>query len=58
MRSTIDFFLVSKELESGLCLSMSSHGFRDFFLDFGPGLYLGAELGEEDLLLLAPFGDS
>ena len=54
----MDFFLVSKELESGLCLSMSSQGFRDFFLDFGPGLYLGAELGEEDLLLLAPFGDS
>ena len=48
----MDFLLVSRELESGLCLSMSSHGFKDFFLDLGPGLYLGAELGDVELLLL------
>lgn len=54
----MDFLLVSKELESGLCLSISSQGLRDFFLDLGPGLYLGAEVGEEDLLLLASLGES
>ena len=58
VRSTMDFLLVSKELESGLCLSISSQGLRDFFLDLGPGLYLGAEVGEEDLLLLASLGES
>ena len=58
VRSTMDFLLVSRELESGLCLSMSSQGLRAFFLDLGPGLYFGAELGEELLLLLASFAES
>ena len=54
----MDFLLVSRELESGLCLSMSSQGFRAFFLDLGPGLYLGGEPGEELLLLLASLAES
>ena len=60
VRSTMDFLLVSRELESGLCLSMSSQGFIAFFLDLGPGLYLGlgGELGEELLLLLASLAES
>ena len=56
VRSTMDFFLVSQELSGLLSLeSISSQGFSAFFLDLGPGLYLGGEGGE--LLLLAPSDD-
>ena len=37
--------LVTAAPESGLCLSISSHGFSSFFLDMGPGIYFGTAGG-------------
>ena len=56
-RSTL-LLLESQELvtaapESGLCLSISSHGFSSFFLDLGPGLYFGTAGGDDFFSILA-----
>merc|ERR1719150_407111 len=56
-RSTL-LLLESQELvtaapESGLCLSISSHGFSSFFLDLGPGLYFGTAGGDDFFSTLA-----
>ena len=45
--------LVTAVPESGLCLSISSHGFSSFFLDLGSGLYFGTAGGDDFFSSLA-----